>query len=237
MVKKLLPFIFSLIYFNANAQYGGHDWSAAVYANYITGSKLFNFPKSIDPELRDLHISIDDIFSYGFDIRHRISESLIIGIGAEYIKAGVDAKLIIGGPSGSVLADISEGYELIPVEVSAYYLMPFSSERFLIHIGGGAGIYFGGHLRKLGNVETENISRKFSYGIHVLTGIDYLFADFFSIRAEMKFRDPQFQVKSRYEKPEVKINGIDYLLSQNPIDSKINIDGITFTIGVVYHFN
>ena len=65
--------------------------------------------------------------------------------------------------------------------------------------------------------------------------MDYLIYDYLSVRGEMKFRDPQFEVKSKYDKTDVDILGHTYVLPQNSYDTKFNVDGITFTAGVVLH--
>ncbi len=52
----------------------------------------------------------------------------------------------------------------------------------------------------------------------------------------MKFRDPQFTVKSKYSKKEVNYNGNIIRIAQDTFDSKINVDGVTFILGLAFHF-
>jgi hypothetical protein len=103
-------------------------------------------------------------------------------------------------------------------------------------MGGGAGYYIGSHIRKFGDADVSNAERKTAYGIHVSISMDYLIKDFISVRSEMKFRDPQFTVKSKYNKKEVNYDGYVIRLAQETFDSKINLDGVTFILGLVFHF-
>jgi hypothetical protein len=66
--------------------------------------------------------------------------------------------------------------------------------------------------------------------------MDYLVFQNFSLKTEMKFRDPQFTVKSAYTKNETVYNGREINLPQSSFDSKINLDGVTFILGAAFHF-
>jgi len=131
---------------------------------------------------------------------------------------------------------VEDGFKLIPVELSLYYMLPFSTELFKFLIGGGAGYYLGEQVRKFADVEVKNISRKTAYGIHVIISMDYFVFENVSLRTEMKFRDPQFIVKSEYTKNETIYNGREINLPQSSFDSKINLDGVTFILGAAFHF-
>jgi hypothetical protein len=220
---------------NLYAQYAGHDWGVALSYNYTTTSKVFPFPNSIDPVLRDQNYILENIFSYSVELRYRLSEPLIIGLGTEYSEKTKKNSVVLGGPSGSIIAEAEEGFSFIPVELSLYYRLPFSTDNFKFHMGGGLGVYFGNHLRKIKDAEFETVKQEITYGIHVSVGMDYLVTDYLSVRGEMRFRDPQFRVTSKYDKPDVEILGRTYILPQNSFDTKINVDGITFTVGAALH--
>jgi hypothetical protein len=143
---------------------------------------------------------------------------------------------VVGGPTGSILVSTQDGFEVYPVELSAYYIMPFSTVDFHFYIGGGFGLYYGNHLRNFGEADVTTIRQDLGYGIQVSTGMDYLITDFFSVRGELKFRDPQFDMQSQYSKTEVTINGRLYEINNDIFDSKVNINGITFGLGLVVHF-
>jgi hypothetical protein len=103
-------------------------------------------------------------------------------------------------------------------------------------MGGGGGYYFGEHIRKFGDAEVESIEREAAFGIHVSISMEYLLRDNLGLRTEMRFRDPQFNLTSRYTKEQVNYNGTTINLTQNNFSSKINVDGVTFVLGAVFNF-
>ncbi len=236
-MKSIKTSIILIILFAPNlfGQYANHEWGIAVNYSYTTTSKLYLFPNAIDPFLRDQHKTLDDIISYSTEVRYRVSNRMALGLNFEYLEGTSKNSIALGGPSGSILATADEGFSLVPVEFSVYYLLPFSTDVLKFHMGGGGGVYIGSHIRKIKDAQFENVSREMAYGIHVSTGMDYMIKDFLSVRGEMRFRDPQFEVESKYNKTDVLIADNLYALPQSTQDSKINVDGLTFTIGVVFH--
>ncbi len=216
-------------------QYRGNDWAFSLSYSYTTTAKMFPFPNSADVIQRNQSDDIEDIYSYSFETRYKFSELFALGLVLEYIEDTQRRDLVVNGTGGNLRLKADEGFSIIPIELAAYYLLPFSTEDFKFHMGGGAGAYIGSHIRKVGSAELESVERDIAFGIHVNIGMDYMIYDFLSVRGEMRFRDPQFDTKSKYNKDEVMINDRLFFLTQNPIDSKINMDGITFTLGIVFH--
>jgi hypothetical protein len=158
---------------------------------------------------------------------------MIIGIGTELLrKTYAHSNFILGENR----IDINEGYNLIPVELNLYYILPFSTERFKFFMGGGGGFYFGNHIREFGDVEFVNESEKIGYGINVSVGMDYIVNELISVRGQMRFRDPEIILKSKYSNSTVNYRGNSYLISDNIFTTKVNIDGVTFTIGLTIGF-
>jgi len=211
------------------AQANGKDFGISFNLNYTTTSQLYLQPDSPDLILRGTHQSLDDIYSYSIDVRYQISESIILGIGSESIKKTFDNSINLGG----IRASMRDGYKMIPIEFSAYYLIPFSTERFKFYMGGGFGLYIGEQIRELGDVSISNESKKIGYGINVSIGMDFLVNQFLSIRTQMRFRDPEFEMESMYSDTTVNYNGKSYIMPSEKFTTKVNIDGITFAIGAV----
>ncbi len=67
-------------------------------------------------------------------------------------------------------------------------------------MGGGLGYYYGSMIRKFGDAEVSNVERNSAYGIQVAVDMNYLWRENIAFKFEMKFRDPQFTVRSRYNK-------------------------------------
>lgn len=190
-------------------------------------------PNSPDPILSSTYLELDDIGSYSFEFRYRISEPLIIGIIGEYInKINTNAPISLGG----IRLDMKEGFRVFPVELTIYYLLPFSTSQFKFLMGGGGGIYIGNEIRSIREASINNVSKKIGYGIQVAVGMDYLVTEYFAVRGQMRFRDPEFQMKSSYNVKSIRYQGRTINLPSNPFDTKVNIDGITFSIGAVFIF-
>lgn len=233
---KIAAIIIIIFSTNALAQFN-KTFGVSVNAVYNTSASIYLSPNSSDIILRNNSFLIENIFNPSIDFRYKLSESIILGFNTEYMtSSSIGPNLTVFLGNSTVTINVEDGFSLIPLELSAYYLLPFSTERFKFLMGGGIGYYIGSHVRKFGDVEVSNAERKAAYGFHVNISMDYLIKDFISVRGEMKFRDPQFTVKSKYSKKEVNYNGSIIRLAQDTFDSKINVDGVTFILGLAFYF-
>jgi hypothetical protein len=219
-------------------QYDGNNFSLGVNAVYTTTARLYLSPNSSDPTIRNNYFPMEDIINPAFEIRYRLTEKIIIGFGSEYMektKRGRNLTVFTQGGQTQTI-EVDDGFRLIPFELTVYYLIPFSTEDFKFLMGGGGGYYFGEHVRNFGDANVKNESRKSAYGIHVLVGMDYMLRDNISLRFEMKFRDPQFNITSKYSSLKVNYRGRIVTVPQETFPSKINVDGVTFLLGAAFHF-
>ncbi len=238
MKKIFLCLIITPVFFVSSfPQYNRNKFSFSVNGVYTTTAKIYLLPNSSDPVLRNKFTEIDNIFNPSLDLRYLLTDEIIVGLSTEYMTktTGLD-KITVFANNSTVSIPVQDGFKLIPVELTIYYLLPFSTEHFKFLMGGGGGYYFGSQIRKAGDVESSTLSRDFAYGIHVVVSMDYLVLPFLSVRAEMKFRDPEFKLTNVYSKNPGTYNGMIITLPQNQFDSRINVDGITFILGTVFHF-
>jgi len=234
---KILLFVVVTVSPGIYAQYTGYGIGIGGNYNYTTTSRMYLNPNSSDLFTRNENIPMDDITGYSLDLRYKFSEFLILGLNADLItKKGVTTDVVVVSDAGVLSIEAEDGYRLIPVEFTVYYLMPFSLEKLKFYMGGGVGFYFGSHIRKFKDVEAVNVKRDFEYGIHVSVGMDYMITDYLSVRGEMKFRDPEFEMTSGYSKNEFQIGEKKYTIPHEQFDSKVNIDGATFSLGAAFHF-
>lgn len=221
----ILLAISSIIYAQAN----GNDLGIALNYNYTTTSKMFFQPNAVDPVVRASYDNLDNIYDYSVEVRYVISESVALGAGTEYIKKTFGNSINLGGTK----IKTTDGYRMVPVELSIYYLIPFSLERFKFFMGGGIGFYSGSQIREFGDENISNVARKIGFGIHVAVGMDYVVKNFLSLRFQMRFRDPQFEMTGKYSNQTVKIDDRTFILPPGNFNTKVNIDGVTFTLGAV----
>lgn len=204
---------------------------------YTTSAKIFLNPNSSDPQLRNNSFPISDVISPAFSLRYKLSKSMIIVVGTEYMKTyATGANLTLLSAGGTRTIKVDDGFIFIPVEAGVNYILPFSTQSFMFSMGGGVGYYFGKMTRNFGDVSVSSSTKKPAYGIFVNITMDYFFIDKMSLKAEMKFRDPQFTTVNTYSKNTVNYLGESLTLSNDSFESKINIDGVSFVIGIAYHF-
>jgi len=226
-----------LFYIPALCQYNGNDISIGVYGFYTTSASVFLNPNASDIVVRNGSFLIEDIWNPGVDIRFRVSEPLILGLNIEYIRitrSAPNLNVFLGGSVVTLLVD--DGFKLIPIELTAYYLLPFSTEGFKFLMGGGLAYYNGEFIREIGNAEVKNIKKEAAFGIHVSISMDYVPINYVALRFQMKFRDPQFTVSSQYEQQEIEYEGNIIILPEGSFNTKINLDGLTFMLGVAFQF-
>ncbi len=221
----------------SEAQFGSKHFSIGVNGVYTTTARIYLNPNSSDPVLRNYAFEISDIFNPSVNFRYKITNDIIVGLSTEYMKAKVPgSNLTAFSGNSTVTIDVTDGFVLIPLELSGFYLLPFSTEKFKFLMGGGAGYYYGEHVREFGDASVSTVSRDFAYGIQVSVSMDYMIRNDITVHSEMKFRDPQFKVKSAYDKLEVNYNNRIITLPQKTFDSKIDVDGVTFILGMSFLF-
>lgn len=220
----------------AMAQYNNRNFSVSVNGAFTTTAQVYLFPNSSDAVLRNNSTEISNIFDPTIDIRYRLTDDIIIGLSTEYMKKTTTDYITVFSNNQTVSLPVEDGFKMIPVELTLYYLLPFSTDSFKFLMGGGGAYYYGSQIRRVSDVEGITTGRKFAYGIHVVASMDYLPLPFLSVRLEMKFRDPQFNLSNTYTKNPFNYKGQVITFPQNKFDTRINVDGITFILGTVLHF-
>ena len=180
--------------------------------NLTTSSRVFTDPNSPDVVERSQFFSLEDFPGYGIEVRYQLPETNIaLGISADYIKTSMGQSVDLSTESS---VPVEDGYEVVPVELTGYFLIPVSGHTFGVYMGGGVGGYFGRRVYQYGDVEAPTIEQGHGFGIHVLGGVSYRFAEWFSLIAEMKFRDLQFQTANQFASSEITYQGM--IIAVNP---------------------
>ena len=227
----LLPILISAGSF---AQFSTGKIGIAVDAVYTTSAEIFLNPNSSNSEVRNKSFTLENIWNPGLDLRYRFSNEFILGLNIEYVRKTANAPNLTAFIGSQVFVfEVEDGLSVIPIELTAHYHFPFSTEDFKFMMGGGLGYYIGEFVRKFQDVDLEITQRKFALGLHVSASIDYIIIENLSARFEMKFRNPQYTVTSKYSKTEVMYQGNAIQLPENAFDTKVDIDGLTFILGLV----
>lgn len=209
-------------------------WSIHAKGNFTTGSQLFPKPNSSDPGERAQYFPIEEFFGVGFEVRYQIpATDLAIGVSTDYIRATTTQSVTV---TSARPIPVEDGYRVIPVELTGYFLIPVSGPEISVYMGGGAGAYFGRRIYRYAGVEADPVDQGHGFGIHVLGGVAYRFAGRFSVSAEMKFRDLQFESSNAFRVSEVVHDNTVIHLPRTPFTSRVHTDGVIFQIGASISF-
>ena len=211
-----------------------HPYSVALFGSFTTSSKLFHHPHDADEILRSQFLPLDNILSAGIDIRRTLEGlRLQVGLSAEYLSKTETIEL--PAAQGKKIP-ITDGFTAIPVELSGYFLVPVGSQNLHVYMGGGGALYLGDRQYEYAGEQAETIEHGVGYGIHIMSGIEYAMESRISVRSELKFRDIQFETTSDFKRDAAIYHGSTVALDQSAFSSRISVDGMTFNIGLVYHF-
>jgi hypothetical protein len=230
MVATLLGLLLVVPVGDLTCQDGG--LSIILKGNYTTSSQIFPNPNASDAFTRSESFLVEGTFGYGVEFKYRIAQSLVaIGASVEYLQASLERSVGVAFRQG---VQIQDGYRVLPIEVTGYFIIPFSTRTFQVFIGGGAGMYIGDRTYTMAGVEATTVDSEPGYGIHVVAGLNYGFNDWFSITGEMKFRDLQFTSTNVFPVPRINYGGGVLNVNTEPFESKIHTDGVVFQIGAAF---
>jgi hypothetical protein len=219
-----------LIFFiTGRCQAGDFSGSIAVFGTYHSSSELFHHVNDPDASLRDQYLPLDNILCAGIDYRRRV-ESLRLELIAsvEYIGARTGISI----PVANTPISGSDGYAVIPIELSAVFDVPMGTDAFRMYVGGGGGVYFGWRRYETDGVTASIDSRSPGAGIQILTGIEVPFWRQFAFRTEVKFRDVRFESTSHF--PAAYGTSGLLPLATDPVTSRVSIDGTTLHFGIAW---
>jgi hypothetical protein len=207
-------------------------FSFAFRGTYTTTSKVFINPDSPSGDLRGQYNSIDNIYGAGVELRWKVpGHSFALSLATEYLSKINNQDQLVGFTTPTQRLPVEEGFRLIPVEVGAQVFIPLGSDRIQLTMGGGLAAYFGSRVLKVAGVEAAEKNTPVYYGIHVETSFDYRIRSGFFVRAEMRFRDPEFTTESQFSQTATQSGGVLVVFPRAPFRARININGLNFGIG------
>lgn len=219
--------LFFLLTVTVTAQRDGH--SVAFYAGFNDHGRIFPYPQSPDHAQRLYSEDLSTAWSTALSWRYHFAPSVALNVRGDFVSA-------IDEETDQVGSRHVRGFRFLLLESSILFSLPFSTARFDSYIGGGAGVYTGRRVYSVAGIEARHVSADPAVGIQVLIGAEYLLSDFFGLRLEVVFRDPQIGVENRFPQSSVTSGGIEYPLQTEPFRSNINLNGNAYTLGVCYLF-
>lgn len=208
-----------------------HTVSVSLKGTFTTGTRfLYNIDRvNTYGEQREISSNL----GYGADIRwNMLWDRFFLGFSAERI-SGRDERAVLYPQYNYLAVPYEEGFEVVAMELSGYYIVPISSERIQFYLGGGFGSYDGERNYSIARLKAETVASTSYIGIHVLTGIDYRFHSRIGLRFEIKFRDPHFDVTTKFDQSSVQYQGKRIPLPQTEEVTKVNLFGVNYMGGIV----
>ena len=237
LMRRVFPSIVAIVVLAGTlpAQTTEKILSIAFRGTYTTSSKVFNNPDSPSSDMRGEYVALDNIYGLGVEVRFNIpGQSVALSIAAEYLSKQDEAGQLVGFTTPPRRLSVKEGFRLIPIELGANVPIPLGSDGVRLSIGGGVGAYIGTRILNVAGAEAPQQSKSVSYGIHVETNFDYQIIPRLYARAEMRFRDPEFTTESKFEQQATQSNGVLILLPHDPFRARVNVNGLTFGLGLVF---
>ncbi|MBI3587442.1 MAG: hypothetical protein HY088_09965 [Ignavibacteriales bacterium] len=213
------------------------DWSLSigVRGSYTTSSKVFANPDSPSPDVRSQYLDFSNIYGGGIEFRFKNpDDNFFISLSVEYLSKRQGQSQLTALTTPARRVDVTDGFRLIPVELGANIFIPLGSEKVRMAMGGGLGLYYGQRILSVAGTNARQQNKPVSYGIHVESSFDYRIVSWISVRAEMRFRDPEVTTENQFEENTVLVNGVSVRLPQNSFRTKINVNGLSFGLGVVF---
>jgi outer membrane protein W len=209
----------------AGEEGGLKSWLFTFHGTLTTGSQLFPNPNAADDFLRSDFVPIDNAIGYGGEVRYLIPDTYVaVGLGVEYLRKTTQTRFLTTATRG---VSAEDGFQVIPVELTGYFIIPVSGPTFSLYMGGGAGGYFGKRIYSVNGVSAATVKEGRGFGIHVLAGLSFTFKDVFVLSLDMKFRDLQFETDNQFPNR----SGSSVPLPPAAFPSQVHTDGVVFLIG------
>ncbi len=209
-------------------------FTIVVKGNLSTQSEIFLNPTSPDPVARAQSILVEDFPGVSVELQYHLpGMNIALGLSADRISVRTSQPITV---SFREQVPAEDGYIAFPVELTGYFIIPASGEMFKIFMGGGFGVYPGTRKYSIAGVEAGALDNSPGYGIHVLGGLSVHLTGWFSLVAEMKFRDLQFRSTNAFAVSHIPYGSTTVNVSQTPFASTIHTDGIVFQIGAGFSF-
>ncbi len=204
-------------------------WRIIVHGNVTTSSQIFPSVDATDPVVRAQSYEVSSSYGYGAEVRYIVpSANVAIGLSADFVKANLSRPLVTAQIE---TIPVSDGYSVIPIELTGYFIIPFSGKVFGVYMGAGGGVYIGSRTLAVGNVYSASASNPPGGGLHVLGGVSYSPWPRVTILGEMKFRDVQFKATNTFPSSTIEYQG--RRIAVTPLnDARIYTDGVIFQLGI-----
>jgi hypothetical protein len=204
----------------------------------VTSSRVFNNPDAQDIVDRDHYEFVDNLLGGGLEYRLEFPhQNVLFTLSVEYTSRllAVTRPFLTTG-NQLVQLPVKQGVHFIPFELGAGTEIPLAEDVLQLTMGGGFGIYYANRVYEISGLSMKSESLPIGYGIHVESGLDYRIFENMGLRWEMRFRDPEVINESKFDPNYITVANNQISVGNIPSKSKINVHGVSFTLGVIVGF-
>ncbi len=202
--------------------------------SYTTSSKIFLNPDAQSLEARNQHIAIEGLPGGGIEVQYRLPrQNYFLALSADFISKTETQHQLVAFSHPPRRLPVEEGFQLIPIELGVYAYIPLGSDQFRVTMGGGLGAYVAHRTLSIAGVEARPDGNPVAYGIHVESAAEYRLVPRVWLRGALRFRDPEVTVMNRFEDDAIVIDGTVFTFTRSEFKSRINANGMNFSLGVV----
>lgn len=221
--------------FSAYAQ--NHEWTFAVVArgNFTTTSRIYPNPEATSNDLRAINTPFNSILNGGIEIRAKWrDDNFFFYLSTEYFSESRTEEKVSGSTVPARLVPVQDGYRVLPFEIGMQVYVPIGSRSWNLSMGGGVGAYYTERILREAGANASPVGNLFGFGIHVDLHAEYKILPGIAVLATMKFRDPEVNVRNKFDSPTTTYNNEVLTLKPGEIPSRINIDGMTLGLGLLF---
>lgn len=214
-----------------------HNWTFAIAARggITTTSRIYPNPDAASIDLRTINTPFNSVLSGGLEFRFKwFDDSYFFYLSTQYLSKTNSELQLDGSLSPPRRVPVEEGYRVIPVELGTQLYVPLGSTTpWRLSMGGGFGAYYTERILKVAGVEAVPVGSRIGFGIHVGIRGEYRLFPGVSVLGSMTFRDPEIDVKNKFTATSIMYNNSVVNFPAGELHSRVNIDGITFGVGLV----
>ncbi len=200
----------------------------------VTSSKIFDNPDAPVEADRDHFNFVDDLLGGGIMYRYSFpDQGLFLSATVDYVSRVNSSKQSILVNNVVKQFDVEEGVRFVPIELGVNTSVPIIADELALTMGGGFGAYVADRVFGIAGVRMSSRKLPLGYGIHVECGFDYRFYRRTFLSWEMRFRDPEVINENGFDTSVIKVDNYQVPVGNIPPKSKVNVHGVSFTLGVL----
>ncbi len=201
----------------------------------VTSTRVFDNPDAPTALDRDHFDFVDNLLGGGLAYFLEFPEQgFTLSLSVEYASRVTEANQLILINNVARQFPVEQGVRFIPIELGVEAGVPLIRESLMLTMGGGFGAYYADRVFGISGVQMKSKTLPVGFGIHIESGFDYRISQNFRVGWEMRFRDPEIINESEFGSDFIKVDNFQVPVSNVPPKTKINVHGVSFTVGIIY---